>query len=120
MGLLDVLMSYLSISRQKEQPKPKGILILNLAVIFGFVILIGLFAVEYVGLVGKNYELRQSQKLLEEKQAFGAELKIKLTEKESVGNLQSFAQGSDLVSIEKAKYIKIGEQPVALLEKLSQ
>lgn len=99
---------------QNPKEQIKGIVTLNLIVILGFFILLGVFLVENDNLIGKNYERRNFEKQLSQQQALIKKLEIKEAEQNSLRNLEIAAKNLNLVAVDKAEYLSAIQDAVAL------
>jgi hypothetical protein len=94
----------------------KGIAALNLIVIFGLVAMLAVFLFENDNLVSQNYQFRDYEKQLKERQALIKKLEIKQAEQGSLSNLAEAAKNFNLVTIDKVKYLPAAQASVALLK----
>ncbi len=114
-------MTYTRVLKRKENLKNnRGIAVINLIVILGFVILAAIFLIESDNLVGKNYQLRSYEKQLKEHEDLVQKLQIKQTEQSSFISLKEAAKNFNLVAVDKVKYLEAPQTSVALSGQLFQ
>lgn len=104
--------------RCKEQPKinfkQSGKIVVNLVIAAVFVLLCAFYLFQTNTLVAKNFQLRAYQKSLQESQKKNQQAEIALLQIRSLDNLQAAAKNLNLVTIDKAQYLKIAPGYFAL------
>jgi hypothetical protein len=94
--------------------RQKGNVALPLTILFGLVLLTVVYLIQVNQLVTKNFEMRQMQSLLEEKQKTNQKNLISLIQARSLNNLEGVAKNLNLVTIDKMNYLKTISGFVAL------
>jgi hypothetical protein len=107
-------------SPNQKQDSQKGIICFNLFLILGMVAVLGIYLAQYDGLISQDYEIRKCKKILSEQENLARELKVKMTELNSVDNLQGVAKDLNLVAAEKIKYLEVRDSAVAMSGNLSR
>lgn len=100
-------------SIQKRDPK-KTIVFFNFFIIFCVVSVLAGFLFQYDGVISQDYELRECKKMLAEQEDIAKQLKVRLTELNSVDSLQGVAKNLNLVAAEKVKYLESADSAMAL------
>lgn len=90
-----------------EIASQKGKLAVSVAVIFALAVLSVVYLFQVNGLVAKNFQLHNLQKLLQQGQDKNQMLSVSLMQIRSLDNLERAAQNLNLVAIDKTNYLKI-------------
>lgn len=101
-----------------KDPKKK-ISVFNFFIIFCVISVLGGYLFQYDSLVSQDYELRNCKKMLVEQENIAKQLKVKLTELNSVDNLQGVAKDMNLVAAEKVKYLESQDSAMAMSRNIS-
>lgn len=94
----------------------RGRIVLSVAIIFVLLGLSVFYLLQINKLVAKNFELRTFQKTLKQSQDKTQTLQVSLMQMRSFDKLQQAAKNLNLVTIEKANYLKITPGFFALSE----
>jgi hypothetical protein len=101
-------MTYYNSNKNQEIPRRKnGKIFLSLTIGLILVALSVFYLIQVNKMIAKNFELRNLQKILAQGQKENQALNVSLTQVRSLGNLQQAAKNLNLISIEKATYLKI-------------
>lgn len=84
----------------------KGRVFLNLAVIFGLLLMSIFYLIQTNKLVAKNFELRVWRGLMLEKQEYSQKLLISSMQSRSLNNLEITAKNLNLVTVDTINYLK--------------
>lgn len=87
--------------------RQRGKINLNLALIFSLLLLSVAYLAQMNSLVGKNFELRNSQNVFKQKQEESQKLLISLMGVRSMDKIQDSAKNLELVSVDKIDYLKL-------------
>lgn len=87
--------------------RQRGKINLNLALIFGLLLLSVAYLAQMGSLVGKNFELRNLQKVFGQKQEESQKLLISLMGARSMDRIEISAKDLELVSVDEIDYLNI-------------
>jgi len=107
-------MTHYRCKENNEKFCQKGKLVVSVAVIFALVALCAVYLFQVNGVVAKNFELHNLQKLLQQNQDKNQMLSISLMQIRSLDNLERAAESLNLVAIDKINYLKITSNFFAL------
>ncbi len=105
---------------REQNRKTAGIAKLNILVIIGFIVLSSAYLIATDSLVGKTYQLRESEEQMKKERDFAKKLENKQTERSALYNLEQAAKELNLVTIDKVKYLDAIESSVALVNRFNQ
>lgn len=106
-------------SIQTRNPR-KGIIFFNFFIIFCVVSVLAGFLFQYDGLVSQDYELRECKKMLGQQEDIAKQLKVRLTELNSVDSLQGVAKNLNLVAADQIKYLESTDSAMAMFGNTSR
>lgn len=101
-------------NRTKFYNRQKGNVFLPLAIFAALIFLSAFYLAQVNELVAKNFQLRASQDLLQEKEDQNQKVMVSLMEMQSLKNLENAASGLQLVSVEKVNYLKTQNGSLAI------
>ncbi|OGZ34563.1 MAG: hypothetical protein A2174_02965 [Candidatus Portnoybacteria bacterium RBG_13_41_18] len=100
----------------RNQKNSRGVLSLNIAVFFSFLILTAIFLIESNDLIKQTYALGDYEKTFKDQQALLKKMEIVTTERTTLENLEEAAKDFNLVTIDKMKYLPAEQTSVALVK----
>lgn len=109
-------MTQYSYKKSASASREKGSVSLVVAMIFGLFLLSVLYLVQNNSIVARNFQLREAQSSLKEKQNTNQQAMVALMQAKSMENLEGAAKNLNLVAVEKVNYLKVAPDFFALLQ----